>query len=63
MSGELIGSALNLEQAIYTRRYRLWEQNNAIIDHRVYISQTVNEFFFTLRITSVRKRSNLGDND
>lgn len=41
MSGELIASGLHLEKAIFARRYRLIDQNDAIIEHRVYISQTV----------------------
>lgn len=41
VSGELIASGLHLEKAMFTRRYRLIDEDDAIIEHRVYISQTV----------------------
>jgi hypothetical protein len=45
MSGELIASALDFDQATFKRRYQLDDQGGAIIEHRVYISQTVRNRF------------------
>jgi hypothetical protein len=41
VTGELIASGLHFEKGMFARRYQLNDQNNAIIEHRVYISQTV----------------------
>jgi hypothetical protein len=41
ITGQLIASGLHFEKAIFARRYQLDDQNGAIVEHRVYISQTV----------------------
>ncbi len=41
VTGELIASGLHFEKAMFARRYQLTNQNDAIVEHRVYISQTV----------------------
>ncbi|CAF1685736.1 unnamed protein product [Rotaria magnacalcarata] len=41
ITGELIASALHFEKAVFTRRYQFDDQNGAIIEHSVYISQTL----------------------
>ncbi|CAF4371306.1 unnamed protein product [Rotaria socialis] len=41
ITGELIASALHFEKAMFTRRYQFDDQNGSIIEHSVYISQTL----------------------
>ncbi len=40
-TGELIASGLHFEKALFARRYQFNDQNDAIVEHRVYISHPV----------------------
>ena len=42
VTGELIASGLHFQKGMFARRYQFADQNDAIIEHRVYISQTVS---------------------
>ncbi|CAF3611118.1 unnamed protein product [Rotaria sordida] len=41
ITGQLVASGLHFEKALFTRRYQFDDQNGSIVEHRVYISQTL----------------------
>ena len=46
ITGELIASGLHFEKAMYVRRYQFEDQNDGILEHRVFISRNVRIFLF-----------------